>query len=131
MGAWGPGNFDNHDALNYIDLEMRRLISTIEAVFTDEDRFHLDEEAEGCIIPSVVLLSLLCKHCHAILPKSLNIASWKDQYLQMYDHEIAGDIGLQLPENFAYQRRAIIAATFDKLLQQQYAMWTNENKEYD
>jgi hypothetical protein len=131
MRVWGPGNFDSNDALDYIDLETRRLISTIETVFADEERFHLDGDAEGWIIPSVALLSLMCRHCRAILPKSLDIAGWKDRYLQMYDREIAGDIGLQLPEGFAYQRRSIIAATFDKLQQQQYAMWTNQNTEYD
>lgn len=144
MGIWGPGNFDNNDSLNYIQQETNRLISTIEAIFADEERFHLDEEAEAILIPSVALLSLLCKNCRAIIPKSLDILAWKDQYLLMYDHEIvdwedqylqmcdrdvAYEFTLRLPENYAYQRRAVIAATFDKLLQQQYAIWKNAHKE--
>src|SRR5260370_16194091 len=129
MGIWGPGNFDNNDSLNYIEQETYRLISTIEAIFADEERFHLDGAAEAILIPSVVLLSSLCKHCQATIPKSLDIVAWKDRYLQMYDREIADwedrylqmcgrDVAYKftrpLSENYAYQRRAVIAATFDK-----------------
>src|SRR5260370_17766588 len=89
MGIWGPGNFDNNDSLNYIEQETYRLISTIEAIFADEERFHLDGAAEAILIPSVVLLSSLCKNCQATIPKSLDIVACKDRYLQMLDRDIA------------------------------------------
>lgn len=113
MGTWGSGNFENDAALDYINEQVDRYIHIIEEIFGDPVRFRLDEDAEGTLIPSVALLSLLCEHCHGALPSRVDVAAWKARYLEMYDAQIDG---LEPAPDYERQRRAEIEATFDTLL---------------
>jgi hypothetical protein len=116
MGTWGAGNFESDSALDYINEQIDRYLGVIEAIFDDPGRFRLDEDAEGMLIPSVALLSLLCQHCHGALPRRIDVVAWKARYLDMYDAQIDG---LEPAEDYKRQRRDEIAATFDTLLQWQ------------
>jgi hypothetical protein len=125
MGTWGPGNYENDAALDFINEEADRYISVIEAIFGDEQRFLLDEDAEGMLMPSVEILSLLCARCHGVLPKDLDVAAWKSRYLEMYDHQIDG---LEPDAEYKQQRRAVIEATFEKLLQRHQEQWRRDEQ---
>jgi hypothetical protein len=114
MGTWGPGNFENDAALDFIDEEIDRHVREIEAIFADEQRFLLDEDAEGGLIPRVVLLTLLCQQCGGVLEDATDVAVWKERYLAMYDEQIDG---LEPDEAYKTQRRAVIADTFDRLIE--------------
>jgi hypothetical protein len=113
MGTWGAGNFENDAALDFIGDEIDRYISIIEDIFGNEGRFLLDEDAEGMLMPAVEILAVLCEHCHGVLPEHLDVAAWKARYLAMYDDQIDG---LEPQGDFKQQRRAVIEATFDKLV---------------
>ena len=113
MGTWEPGTFDNDAALDFINEEIDRHISAIEAIFADGERFCLDEDAEGELMPRVEILILLCESCHGVLPEELDSGRWKAQYLEMYDDQING---LEPSEEYKRQRRISIAATFDRLI---------------
>lgn len=120
MSAWGANTFQNDAALDFINEEIDRHISAIEDVFADEDRFALDEGAEGELMPRVEILLLLCEHCGRALPEKLDPATWKARYLAMYDEQIDG---LEPSEELKRQRRAIIEATFDRLISQHRRQW--------
>jgi hypothetical protein len=120
MGTWGSGNFDSDSALDFIGGEVRRHIREIDAIMADEVRFRLDEDAEAMLMPSVVMLSLLCEHCHSGLPRDLDADAWKARYLAMFDEQIGG---LAPAPGFAEERRAIIAATFDHLRELHDRFW--------
>lgn len=120
MGTWGADNFESDAALDFVGDEIDRYVDVIEAIFDDEQRFRLDEAAEGMLMPCVVLLLLLCEHCEAVLPEELDIAAWKARYLEMYDDQIDG---LEPQGDFKQQRRAVIEATFDKLQREHKGQW--------
>jgi hypothetical protein len=120
MGTWAEGNFDNDAALDFIGDEIDRYVGVIEAIFADEQRFRLDEDAEAMLMPSIEILSLLCDHCGGVLPEDLDVAAWKARYLKIYDEHIDH---LEPQGNYKQQRRAVIEATFDKLLQQHEEQW--------
>ena len=114
MGTWGPGNFENDAALDFIDQEIARHVRTIEAIFADGQRFRLDEDAEGELIPRIAILALLCAHCADVLTTSVEVISaWKARYLEMYDDQVDD---LEPRGDYKLQRRAVIADTFDTLI---------------
>ena len=116
MGTWGAGNFASDAALDFIAHQMRRYITLINEIFADEDRFRLDEDAESELMPSVEILIVLCEHCAGILPKGLDVAAWKQRYLEMYDAQIDG---LAPVPGHKEERRTVIEHTFDRLLTHQ------------
>ncbi len=90
MSAWGANTFQNDAALDFINEEIDCHVRAIEGIFADEDRFALDEDAEGELMPRVEILLLLCEHCGGALPEKLNPATWKARYLAMYDDQMMG-----------------------------------------
>jgi hypothetical protein len=112
MGTWGTGNFENDGAVIFLLDLCDRLINTIEAVIADDSRFILDEDAEAELMPSIELLALLSEQygLHPIERK--RVFGWQARYLAMYDDYIDS---LQPSESFKEQRRAVIAATFERL----------------
>ncbi len=120
MGTWGPSNFENDAALDFINREVDRYVGIIQGIFADEQRFRLDEDAEGMLTPSIEILQLLCEHAGGVLPQKLDVAAWKTHYLAMYDDQIDD---LEPQGDFKQQRRAVIEATFDKLQQQHEEQW--------
>jgi hypothetical protein len=120
MGTWGSGNFDNDGALDFVNQQIDFYVGGIEGVFGDVDRFRLDEDAESSIIPSVVVVSLLCEHCHGTLPEHVDVLAWKVRHLEMFDDQVDA---LEPEPAYKRQRRAEISATFDNLLQ-----WRREER---
>ena len=116
MGRWGAGTFQSDAALDFINTEIDRHVSAIEEIFSDAPRFRLDEE----LIPRIEILLALCDRCHGVLQENVDIASWKTHYLAMYDEQIDG---LEPTDDLKQQRRAVIADTFDRLIEQHAAQW--------
>lgn len=114
MGTWGPGNFDNDAAADFIDEELDRHVRAIEAIFADSERFLLDGDAEGELMPRIAILALLCEHSAGVLDTTGDaISAWKARYLEMYDDQIDD---LEPRGDYKLQRRAVIAETFDTLI---------------
>lgn len=116
VGTWGFGNFESDDAQDFVDEQIDRFVDIITEVFADEQRFLLDEGAEGQLMPSVEILILLCEHCGALLPQEIDVAAWKRRYLEMYDAQIDG---VSAAPGYKDKRRAVIESTFDRLLPHQ------------
>jgi hypothetical protein len=102
---------------------VRRHIKEINAIYADEARLRLDEDGEAILIPSVVVLTLLCEHCHTVLPRNLDVMAWKARYLAMFDEQIDG---LGPVPGHKEKRRAVIVATFDQLIQHHHRVWQRE-----
>jgi hypothetical protein len=116
MTAWGPGNFEKDESLDFIEEEIGRHVAAIEAIFADSQRFQLDNtgDAEGELMPQVAILALLLEHCGGMLDPHIgpDVGAWKAWYLEMYDD-------LQPGGDYKLQRRAVIADTFDTLIRLQ------------
>lgn len=117
MTAWGPGNFEKDESLDFIQEEIDRHVAAIEAIFADSQRFQLDNtgDAEGELMPRVAILALLFEHCGGVFDPAheSDIGTWKAQYLEMYDDHIDD---LEPGGDYKLQRRAVIANTFDTLI---------------
>jgi Domain of unknown function (DUF4259) len=127
VGAWGPGNFENDAALDFIDEEIDRHVRAIEAILADSQRFRLDEDAEGELMPRVAILALLCEHSAGVLDSAPDnapdVSAWKARYLEMYDDQIDG---LEPKDGYKLQRRAVIVATFDTLIRLHQGQWQRD-----
>ena len=113
MGTWGPGNFDNDGAADYLGAIAAQLERTIEECLADEERSWLDEDGEAMLMPSIDLLALLCEHRPVLPPTAGTIEGWRDRYLGIFDAQI-DELGPE-PE-FKVVRRRMIEETFATLL---------------
>ena len=87
MGTWGPGNFDNDSANDYVDEFTRELADKIEQFFAgDEDECDFEEEGEGVIIHTIEILAVICEECSGLPPAPEVVAGWKTNYLRIYDY---------------------------------------------
>jgi hypothetical protein len=120
MGTWGAGNWDSDAALDFLGTEMDRHVRAITDILADRERFSLDEDAEGELMPRIAILTVLCEQCRGSLKRSVDLVAWKAQYLEMYDDQIDD---LQPREGYRQQRRAVIEATFDTLIRLHEAHW--------
>lgn len=120
MSTWGASTFQNDAALDFINAEIDRHVSAIEEIFGDELRFNLDEDVEGELMPRVEILIALCERCHGVLQENMDIAAWKARYLTMYDEQING---MEPSDDLKQQRRAVIADTFDRLVDHHRKQW--------
>ena len=124
MGTWGAGNFDNDGAADYVgeltDGWVATLVANIEECFADKDRSAVDEDGEAVIMPSVAVMSVLCEHCQAQPPKPEVVARWEQEYLAIYDDQIAG---LDPNRGYADERRQLIVETFTTLKAQSTTYW--------
>jgi hypothetical protein len=127
VGTWGQGNFENDAALDFVDQEIDRHVAAIEAIFNDNGRFRLDEDAEGELIPRIAILTLLCGQCGGGFNPhhEPDVSAWKVRYLEMYDDQVDG---MEPGGDFKQQRRAVIADTFDTLIRLQQ-QWRQPHKE--
>lgn len=116
MGTWGAGNFDNDAALDYAGDINDGLVNTINEIFADPDRFYLDEDAEGMLMPSVEMLTIL----PGAPPPAADVEGWKTRYLALYDEQIDY---LEPADGYKEERRQVIVSTFDKLIEKARDFW--------
>ncbi len=115
MGTWGPGNFDNDSANDYIDEFSQEMIDKIEGCFATEDGYSLDEGGEGVLMPTVEILSVLCERCSGLPPEPEVVVRWKQAYLTNYDDQVDN---LEPTPEYKIARRQVIEETFGKLEEQ-------------
>lgn len=112
MGTWGAGNFDNDSALDYVGDLVYEMQQKVDDILADEDRRARDEEGEGVLMPTIVVMSLLYEHCTAPAPDLEKVRSWKKRYLAVYDEDMED---YDLTPGFKEERRQVIEETFAKL----------------
>ena len=119
MGTWAAGNFDSDGALDYVGDLMDQLTKTISSCFED-DNADLDDGGESKLMPSVAIIKLLSTHCGAAPPKPNVIEAWRDQYLEIYDNQIAD---LDPDPEYKSERRLSIETTFSDSIALSRQFW--------
>ena len=118
--------FSSDEAWMFIDSEVRRHVQAIQDIFADEQRFRLDEDAVGELIPRIEILLFLCD-CGGVLDEDLDLANWKVRYLDMYNDQIDGHTyDDEYKEEYKRKRRAVIVDTFDRLIEKQKEQWQDD-----
>ena len=110
MGTFSPddfGNFANEGAMDYLAMQITKLVATITEVCADEERLAPDEDGETLLMPSVEILALLCERYGAAPPRPNTVRQWRDKYLAAYDTSIDEVRPRPTPEFKAGRRRAI------------------------
>jgi hypothetical protein len=120
MGTWGPGNFQNDKALDYVGDLVDQLVKRIETIFASGNRADPDLDGEGQLVPSVALLSIVTEYCHAAPPKREKVSMWHTKYLQAFDTSMED---LYPDPDSGKERRRVIEETFTRLEQQSQAFW--------
>jgi len=116
MGVWGPGNFDDDTAGEYVWGITERLIKETNDAMRNPRQLEPDEYW-GVIVPcNVELLSLLAsKRWGASVPKPSVVEQWKETYMTVWEGYIDKLILPEHPEHKAL-RREVLLRTFDELL---------------
>jgi hypothetical protein len=112
MGTWGPGNFQNDGALDWLAEVVDELEETVLSRI-DTPAADIDEEGESHLMPAVELLATLADRHGAIPPHPDVVSAWAANYLQRYDGRIDA---LAPSADYKKERRDVIEATFDRLL---------------
>jgi hypothetical protein len=119
MGTWGPGNFQNDGALDYLGDLCEQLTATIDKVLAD-GAAAADEEGESTLVPAVAVLTLLAERLNGVPPKPEKVAGWRTAYLAAFDATMPG---LDPKGTFIGERRPVVEQTFANLEAQARDFW--------
>ncbi|MBX9693199.1 MAG: tetratricopeptide repeat protein [Cyanobacteria bacterium] len=119
MGTWGPGVFQNDDALDYADSLAEEMYASIEEFFAEEEPEFIDY-GESQIIPRLKIFAYLARQAYEAEdpigrcspPLLAIIENWRLRYLDGFDRMID-----EFESDSAYKRdrRKVIEDTFDEL----------------
>lgn len=113
MGVWGAGNFTNDAALDFIATavitpmtdQLRKVID--HPALADPEEYHFE------VLAAVEILAVVCEGVNAYPPPSQLVERCRDVCLQAWDKGIDK---LDPRPGFKEERRAVITATFERLL---------------
>ena len=114
MGAWGAGNFQQDNALDFLGREVQQpLVRHVETMLADPASAQADDPYSGPIMAAVELLALLTEQVNAVPPKPDTVTRWRDTFLPAWDRTC---LNVYFRAEDAAARREVIATTFERLL---------------
>jgi hypothetical protein len=114
MGSWGNGNFEQDGVLDFVWREVQQpLLRKIQMMVEKPANAEADEPESGSIVAAVEILALLSEHVNAAPPKPVEVANWKQTFLDAWDRT-ASDVYAEQED--VIERRSVIAGTFDRLI---------------
>jgi hypothetical protein len=123
MGTWGPGNFDDDLARDYLaDVIARfeRFIERILAGDIPEEAMGLEtvlDAGEHCLLPTVEIICALHETLGSdYLPDPQTVARWADTYPRLIEPLIKQADPVGYEGWCVNERRPVVAATFKRLL---------------
>src|SRR5690349_4292199 len=108
MGTWGPGNFSDDNALDWLGSLVDELVSGI-----DRSMAHTELICGHALAARVEVLALLCEQLNAVPPKPEVVTVWRAWHMRTWEAQI--DSYHPKPE-YKAQRRDVLQATFSRLL---------------
>ena len=108
MGTWGPGNFENDGALDYVHDVMDQFVKEAQEIF-DDDGFDLGD-LDAIIMPKIEIVITIVENCGGFIFKHI-VKDWKEKCLKLYDSEIDD---YDPKEEYKVNRRKVIEKTFEK-----------------
>ena len=130
MGTWGPGNFDDDVARDYLaDVIARfeRLIKCILAADIPQEAMGLDnvlDAGEHCLLLTVEMISALHEALGSdYLPSPKTVERWADAYPRQVEPVLENLDPICYERWYLPERRPVVAATFGRLLRQSRALY--------
>jgi hypothetical protein len=114
MGVWGDDNFENDAALDFLGRDVvDPLVAQMRRVLDTPDLADPEESTSYEIMAAVELLAILGENTNTCSPETQIVEDCRDVFLRAYD---AGADKLEAKPGFKDGRRAVIEATFERLL---------------
>lgn len=128
MGTWGPGNFENDTAAEYLCDLCEPLVEQIRRTIADSVLMEPDEPESEVMIANVEILSVLAETIGRMekgwvggmvfpfpfpFPAPEEVGRWKESYLAVWDNYIDE---LQPEPDYKRRRREVIVTTFNRFI---------------
>jgi hypothetical protein len=131
MGTWGPGNFEDDVARDYLADVIARLEQFIERILTGdipEEAMGMNnvmDAAEHCLLPTVEMISVLHEALGSdYLPSPETIVRWAEAYPRQVEPLLKNLDPVCYERWYIPERRPVVQATFERLLRQSRALYT-------
>jgi hypothetical protein len=130
MGTWGPGNFDDDSARDYLGEVILRYEKLVERILAGDipneetDFDNVLDAGEHCLLPAVEMICVLHEALASdYLPLPETVVRWAEHYPRQVD-PLMREIDPSGYETwYATKRRPVISATFDRLLRLSKALY--------
>mgnify|MGYP000554002380 CR=1 FL=1 len=112
MGTWGSENFENDQALDFLNKFIENILADItDGMVNLEKRQSISYADEYKLIPLFDIYITICIKYDAIPSIDLDtLKGWQAQYLTFFDKDTT-----MYPETFKQERREAIVNTFERL----------------
>jgi hypothetical protein len=124
MGTWGPGNFDDDTARDYLAEVIGRFERTIDRIlagdFPEEaiGLHNILDAGEHCLLPTVEIIVALHEALGSdYLPAPEKVARWAEDYRHQVEPLMKEVDPVGYEKWYVKERRPVVAATFERLLQ--------------
>jgi hypothetical protein len=132
MGRWGPGNFDDdiaRDFLNDIIARSERFIERVLAGDYPKEAMGLTslvDAGECCLVPTVeVIIALHERLGSEYLPEPETVARWSRDYLDRLEQALQ-ETDPKVLAWYREERRPVIVDTFNRLLRLAKENWKDD-----
>ena len=125
MGTWGPGNFENDAAAEYLQELCQPMLDQIEAAVKEASLLEPDEYDSEIMMCNIEILACWSEHLGrfsrsliqdalypCVLPPPTTVAEWHRIYLEVWDGYI-DQIGPS--PDYKRDRRSVIVDSFQRL----------------
>jgi hypothetical protein len=114
MGVWGAGNFANDAALDFVaSAVVKPMTAQLHWVVENPALADPEEEHSFEVMAAVEILAVVCEGINAHPPPTQMVEDCRDVCLRGWDEGIDK---LHPKPGYKEERRAVTAATFDRLL---------------
>jgi len=113
MGVWGAGNFANDAARDFVATEVVKPMTAQLRKVVENPPLAAPAEYSSEVLAAVEILAVVCEGVNAHPPPSQLVEACRDVCLRGWDEGIDK---LDPKPGFKEERRAVIAATFERLL---------------
>ena len=110
MSSWGPANFEDDDALDYVGGLMQKIVGELDRA-AGKRRLGGDEVLSRCM-PRLAVLGLLVKGAHTAGPPRDHLDRWQAAFLAGFDRD---SVAIFDDAADARRRRRVIERTFQQL----------------
>lgn len=110
MGTWGPGVYENDDALNYVGHASDQILRDIASMILHES----DDDGE-----IVAAIDILFKIDPDVLPRFdlKRVVAWRDRCLDEFDAWVAlQQNARERDRKYALERRVVLAQTLNRFV---------------
>src|SRR5688572_13726996 len=119
MSTWGPGNFDNDSAGDFLSNVFDQMLEVVKRNLTSEivdARGFIEDHGDSQVMPAIAIVIALYHQLDMSIGsfEDEDVKEWKRLFLRGWDKEI--DSYFNPDDELRIARRKVIEETFDELI---------------